>query len=67
MLVFPMKNRVNYVSELSLSEYLSRIHQVNKVLDLMIDGEQGCWIFSADEMIFKTEDLSGKHIYRMIV
>ena len=37
------------------------IHQVNKALDLMIDGDEGCWIFSADEMIFKSEDLSGKH------
>jgi dTDP-4-dehydrorhamnose reductase len=38
------------------------IHQINKVLDLMIDGEEGCWIFSADEMIFKSEDLSGKYL-----
>lgn len=37
------------------------IHQVNKVLDLMIDGDRGCWYFSADGMIFKSEDLSGKH------
>jgi len=37
------------------------IHQTNKVLDLMIDGEEGCWIFSSDEMIFKTEGSSGKH------
>jgi len=37
------------------------IHQVNKVLDLMIDGDMGCWFFSADGMIFKSEDLSGKH------
>jgi hypothetical protein len=37
------------------------IHQINKVLDLMIDGDEGCWVFSADDMIFKTEDLSGKH------
>jgi dTDP-4-dehydrorhamnose reductase len=37
------------------------IHQVNKVLDLMIDGDEGCWVFSSDEMIFKSEDLSGKY------
>ena len=38
------------------------IHQINKVLDLMIDEEEGCWIFSTDEMIFKSEDLSGKYL-----
>jgi dTDP-4-dehydrorhamnose reductase len=37
------------------------IPQVNKVLDLMIDGEEGCWVFSSDEMIFKSEDLFGKY------
>jgi dTDP-4-dehydrorhamnose reductase len=37
------------------------IHQVNKILDLMIDGDEGCWFCSADGMIFKSEDLSGKH------
>ena len=37
------------------------IHQVNKMLDLLIDGEEGSWVFSTDEMVFKTEDLSGKH------
>ncbi len=30
------------------------IHQINKVLDLMIDGDQGCWLFDAGEIIFKT-------------
>ncbi|HEX3767379.1 MAG TPA: family 1 glycosylhydrolase [Puia sp.] len=37
------------------------IHQVNKILDLMIDGDDGRWYFSADGMIFKSQDLSGKH------
>jgi hypothetical protein len=37
------------------------IDQINKVLDLIIDGDKGCWFFSADGMIFKSEDLSGKH------
>jgi len=31
------------------------IHQVNKILDLMIDGDEGCWVFSSDGMVFKTE------------
>ena len=37
------------------------IHQANKVLDLMIDGDEGFWIFSADGIIFKSEDLYRKH------
>lgn len=32
------------------------IHQINKVLDLMIDGDLGCWVFCSDETIFKMED-----------
>jgi dTDP-4-dehydrorhamnose reductase len=36
-------------------------HQVNKVLDLMIDGDEGCWIFGPGEMSFKFESVVGKH------
>ncbi|HLA59742.1 MAG TPA: family 1 glycosylhydrolase, partial [Puia sp.] len=67
-----LRKRLKYVSfsnedsgELCLKIIIERmpatIHQVNKILDLMIDGEEGCWVFSADEIVFKTGDLSGKH------
>jgi dTDP-4-dehydrorhamnose reductase len=36
-------------------EHPHTIHQVNKVLDLMIDGEEGTWIFSPD-VDFKYEN-----------
>jgi dTDP-4-dehydrorhamnose reductase len=32
------------------------IHQINKVLDLMIDGDEGCWVFCSDETVFKMEN-----------
>jgi dTDP-4-dehydrorhamnose reductase len=32
------------------------IHQINKVIDLMIDGDQGCWILCSDETTFKMEN-----------
>jgi dTDP-4-dehydrorhamnose reductase len=35
------------------------IHQVNKVLDLMIDGDKGRWVFTSDGIVFKMEDLMG--------
>jgi dTDP-4-dehydrorhamnose reductase len=33
------------------------IHQINRVLDLMIDGDQGCWIFGVDKVTFGAADL----------
>jgi len=67
-----LRKRLRYVSfcneeldELCLNIVIEQlpitIHQVNKVLDLLIDGDEGCWIFSTDEMVFKMEDFSGKH------
>ena len=32
------------------------IHQINKVLDLMIDGDKGCWVFDSGEITYKTDD-----------
>ncbi len=32
------------------------IHQINKVLDLMIDGDQGYWVFDSGEIIYKADD-----------
>ncbi len=32
------------------------IHQLNKVLDLMIDGEQGNWLFDRGEISYKAEN-----------
>jgi hypothetical protein len=34
------------------------VHQINKVLDLMIDGDHGCWVFGADGGIFKSQVLA---------
>lgn len=67
-----LRNRLQYVHfqkeepagsslKIVIEQMPANIHQVNKVLDLMIDGDRGCWFFSADGMIFKSEDLSGKH------
>ena len=67
-----MHNGLQYVSfqkeepgesylKVIIEQMPATVHQVNKVLDLMIDGDRGCWFFSADGMIFKSEDLSGKH------
>ncbi len=61
MLVFLTKEPGELYLRIVIERMPVTIHQVNKVLDLMIDGEYGSWIFSADEMVFKTEDLSGKH------
>ena len=36
-------------------------HQVNKVLDLVIDGDTGCWIFGLDQMFFKSEIIRRVH------
>ena len=36
------------------------IHQINKVLDLMIDGDYGCWIFGAEEIMFRSTYLQQK-------
>lgn len=33
------------------------IHQINKLLDLMIDGDKGTWFFGSDGVNFKTDDL----------
>ena len=33
------------------------IHQINRVLDLMIDGDQGCWIVGPGKVTLKTEHL----------
>jgi dTDP-4-dehydrorhamnose reductase len=56
------------VSKRSLSIIIEKmpasIHQVNKVLDLMIDGDEGYWIFSSDNIVFKTRDLI--HTYSMV-
>ncbi len=38
------------------------VHQINKVLDLVIDGDTGCWIFNSDEIIFKTEEVFHVHV-----
>jgi len=67
-----LRNQLQYVSfhteepagsslKIVIEQMPANIHQINKVLDLLIDGDVGCWYFSADGMIFKTEDLSGKH------
>jgi dTDP-4-dehydrorhamnose reductase len=40
-------------------ERMPTIHQINRVLDLMIDGDEGCWIFSSDKTTFKTGNMSG--------
>ena len=31
------------------------IHQINKILDLLIDGEEGAWIFGSNDLIFKSD------------
>jgi dTDP-4-dehydrorhamnose reductase len=32
------------------------VYQMNKLLDLIIDGESGCWAFRSGELIFRTEN-----------
>ena len=41
-----------------VTEQMPNIHQVSKVLDLLIDGDKGCWVFSSDDTIFKTGNAS---------
>jgi hypothetical protein len=67
-----LHNKLRYVSfcdedpglpslKIVIEQMPATIHQVNKILDLMIDGDKGCWFFSAEGMVFHSEDLSGKH------
>jgi hypothetical protein len=39
------------------------IHQVNRVLDLLIDGESGLWIFDSGGIIFKSMERMSANYY----
>ena len=49
---------VDYGLKIITQQWPMTIHQVNKILDLMIDGDQGQWVFCSDETVFKMENQS---------
>ena len=45
--------------QIILEERALSIHQVNRILDLLIDGERGCWIFGPGQIVVKRKSLMG--------